>query len=119
MKLLFIALGSLSLALGILGIVLPLLPTTPFLLLSAALYMHSSPRLYEWLLNNRVLGGYIRNYQENKIIPRRVKIMSLITLWITILCSIFFVVDKHLLVQLSLLVIAIGVSIHILSHKSQ
>ena len=68
MKTLYIALGTLSLALGILGIFLPLLPTTPFLLLTAALYFKSSPRLYNWLLNQKHLGPYIRNFRENKAI---------------------------------------------------
>ena len=69
MKTLYIALGTLSLALGILGIFLPLLPTTPFLLLTAALYFKSSPRLYNWLLNQKHLGPYIRNFRENNAIP--------------------------------------------------
>lgn len=69
MKTLYIALGTLSLALGILGIFLPLLPTTPFLLLTAALYFKSSPRLYNWLLNQKHLGPYIRNFRENKSHP--------------------------------------------------
>ncbi|MDR2840025.1 MAG: YbaN family protein, partial [Paludibacter sp.] len=58
MKLLFIILGLISLALGIIGIFLPLLPTTPFLLLSAALFARGSQRLYNWLINHRVLGSY-------------------------------------------------------------
>ena len=66
MKTLCIILGSISLALGILGIFLPLLPTTPFLLLTAALYFKGSPRLYNWLLNHRHFGPYIRNFRENK-----------------------------------------------------
>ncbi|MFI3278925.1 MAG: YbaN family protein [Rikenellaceae bacterium] len=118
MKALFVALGTLSLALGILGIILPLLPTTPFLLLSATLYMHSSPRLYNWLLDNKYLGGYIRSYRECKVIPLRVKIVSLTILWLTILGSIFKVCESHLFIQILLFLIAIGVSWHILSHKS-
>ena len=73
MKTLYIVLGSISLALGILGIFLPLLPTTPFLLLTAALYFKGSPRLYNWLLNHRHFGPYIRNFRENKAIPLRAK----------------------------------------------
>ena len=85
MKTLYIALGTLSLALGILGIFLPLLPTTPFLLLTAALYFKSSPRLYNWLLNHKHLGPYIRNFRENKAIPLRAKIISISLMWITML----------------------------------
>ena len=74
MKTLYIVIGTISLALGILGIFLPLLPTTPFLLLTAALYFKGSFRLYNWLLNHRYFGPYIRNYRENKAIPLRAKI---------------------------------------------
>lgn len=89
MKTLYIALGTLSLALGILGIFLPLLPTTPFLLLTAALYFKSSPRLYNWLLNHKHLGPYIRNFRENKAIPLRAKIISISLMWITMLYCVF------------------------------
>ena len=66
MKTVCIILGTVSLALGIIGIFLPLLPTTPFLLLTAALYFRGSPRLYQWLLNHKCLGPYIRSFRENK-----------------------------------------------------
>ncbi|MFI3316297.1 MAG: YbaN family protein [Rikenellaceae bacterium] len=119
MKPLFIVLGSLCVLLGVLGIILPVLPTTPFLLLAATLYMHSSPRLYNWLLNHKYFGGYIRNYRENKIIPLRVKIMSLVILYATILTSTFTVGVGRIYLQLILAVVAIGVSWHILSFKSE
>ena len=90
MKVLYILFGTLSLALGIIGIFLPLLPTTPFLLLTAALYVRSSPRLYNRLLHHKYLGSYIRNFRENKAIPLRAKIISVSLIWITILNCIFF-----------------------------
>lgn len=89
MKVLYILFGTLSLALGIIGIFLPLLPTTPFLLLTAALYVRSSPRLYNRLLHHKYLGSYIRNFRENKAIPLRAKIISVSLIWITILNCIF------------------------------
>ena len=73
MKTLLSFLGIVSLALGIAGIFLPLLPTTPFLLLSAWLFVRSSPRLYAWLTNHPRLGPYIRNFRENRAIPLRVE----------------------------------------------
>ena len=76
MKVICIILGSLSLGLGIAGIFLPLLPTTPFLLLTAALYFRGSPRLYDWLLRQKRLGPYIRNFREHKAIPLHAKITS-------------------------------------------
>jgi len=117
MKTLYIILGSISLGLGILGIFLPLLPTTPFLLLTASLYFKSSPRLYNWLLNHKQLGPYIRNFREHRAIPLRVKIIAVSMVWITILYSIIFVIDM-LWVRILLFGIACGVSYHILSFKT-
>ena len=111
MKTLYIALGTLSLALGILGIFLPLLPTTPFLLLTAALYFKSSPRLYKHL------GPYIRSFRENKAIPLRAKIISISLMWITMLYCVFFIVP-YIWVKVILLIIAAGVTYHILSFKT-
>ncbi|MFR6707564.1 MAG: YbaN family protein [Bacteroides stercoris] len=117
MKVLYILFGTLSLALGIIGIFLPLLPTTPFLLLTAALYVRSSPRLYNRLLHHQYLGSYIRNFRENKAIPLRAKIISVSLIWITILNCIFFIVPYWWL-KAVLLLIAAGTSYHILSFKT-
>ena len=65
-KALYFIAGTVCLILGIIGIILPILPTTPFLLLAAGCYARSSERFYNWLLNNRILGSYIRNYREGK-----------------------------------------------------
>ena len=105
--------GTISLGLGIIGIALPLLPTTPFLLLAAACYSRSSEKFYLWLMNNRVFGSYIRNYREGKGIPIKVKISAVLFLWATILLSVFLVVDI-LYVRIALVVIAFLVSMHIL-----
>lgn len=117
MKALYISIGTLSLFLGILGIFLPLLPTTPFLLLTAALYFKSSPRLYAWLLNQKHLGPYIRNFRENKAIPLRAKIISVSLMWGTMLYCVFFIIP-FLWVKAVLLLIAAGVTYHILSFKT-
>ena len=77
MRYLLAAVGVLSLSIGIAGIFLPLVPTTPLLLLAAALFCRSSPKLYDWLLAHPVFGTYIRNYRENKAIPLKVKIVSI------------------------------------------
>ena len=115
MKTLFIILGSLSLALGIIGMFLPLLPTTPFLLLTAALYIKNSPRLYDWLISHRILGEYIRNFRENRAIPLHAKIISVSLLWATMLYCIFAVVDKWIWAQLLLAALAAAITWHILS----
>ncbi len=117
MKYIYISLGTLSLILGILGIFLPLLPTTPFLLLTAALYFKGSPQLYHWLLNHKYLGPYIRNFRENKAIPLRAKIISISLLWGTMSYCIFYIVP-YLWVKIILFLIAAGVTYHILSFKT-
>ena len=117
MKTICIILGTISLGLGILGIFLPLLPTTPFLLLTAALYFKGSPRLYQWLLNHKYFGTYIRNFRENKAIPLRAKIISLLLMWGKMLYCIFFLIPLGW-VMILLFLIAAGVTYHILSFKT-
>ena len=117
MKVLFAILGSVSLALGIMGVFLPVLPTTPFLLLSAALYMRSSQRLYGWLMSHKHLGEYIRNFREHKALPLRVKIVSVTMVWATLLyCAIF--VAKEWWMSAVFIAIAVGVTVHILSYRT-
>ncbi|MBC8357371.1 MAG: YbaN family protein [Candidatus Aminicenantes bacterium] len=116
-RLALILAGNFFVALGILGIFLPLLPTTPFLLLAAACYIRSSERFYNWLMNNKWLGNYIKNYREKKGIPLKVKVLSLSFLWLTIGYSVFFVVNIFLL-KVILILIAIGVTIHVLSIRT-
>ena len=77
MKIFYTVTGTISLVLGIIGIFVPLLPTTPFLLLSAAFYFRGSPRLYRWLIQQKQLGPYIKNFREYRAIPLRAKIISL------------------------------------------
>lgn len=108
-----VSLGTLSLGLGLLGVVVPLLPTTPFLLLSAALYTRGSPRLHAWLTGHRLLGPYIANYRAGRGIPRRTRIVSITLLWVTIGLSATFAVS-HIAARLLLLAIAVGVTVHLL-----
>ena len=107
-----IATGTFLIGVSIVGIFVPVLPTTPFLLLAAALYARSSRRFYNWLINNRILGRYIKNYREGKGIPLKVKIIAISILWITIGYSAIFAIDI-LWVRILLVLIAIGVSVHI------
>lgn len=117
MKYILAFLGSISLALGILGIFLPVLPTTPFLLLSAALYVRSSQRLYNWLMSHKHLGPYIKNFRENKAIPLRVKIVSVSLVWATLLyCAVF--VAWAWWMRLVFIAIAACVTVHILHYKT-
>ena len=117
MKYLLIILGSISLALGVIGIFLPLLPTTPLLLLAATLYVRSSDKLYQWLIHHKYLGSYIRNFREHRAIPLRAKIISVSLLWITLsYCSI--TVSEIIWIKLSFIALAISISWYILSFKT-
>lgn len=103
--------GTLSLGLGLLCIFVPLLPTTCFLLLAAWCYARSSQRLYNKLLNARLIGPYLRRYRDSRIIPPRVKIAALVMMWITIGYAVL--TYPNLAVRLTLLAVAIGVTLHL------
>jgi len=109
--------GTIFLGFGIIGIFLPILPTTPFLLLSAACYARGSQRFYNWLMNNKWFGNYIKNYREGRGIPLKFKIFTISLLWVTILTSIYFVINNFW-IKITLVIIAIGVTIHILTIKT-
>jgi hypothetical protein len=111
-RLVLVILGNIFVGLGILGIFLPLLPATPFFLLAAACFAKSSPKFYNWLMNNKWFGSYLKNYQDNKGIPKKVKTISILILWGVMLSTMFFAVGAILL-KIILFVIAIGVTIHI------
>ena len=103
--------GTLSLGLGILGIFVPLLPTTCFLLVAAWCYARSSSRLYDWLMQARWIGPYLRRYRDERSIPPHVKTASLVMMWITIGYSIY--AFPNLLIRAALLLTAIGVTWHL------
>jgi uncharacterized membrane protein YbaN (DUF454 family) len=119
-RVLWLIAGMICLVLGAIGIVLPILPTTPFLLASAACFCRSSSRMYNWLLDNKLFGEYIRNYREGRGLPMKTKITALTVLWATIGISTVFLLNRLLPpqfvlpMQLIMLAVAVGVSIHIL-----
>ena len=117
MKFLLLFLGTLCLVLAIVGIFVPVLPTTPLLLLTAYCYYRSSERMYTWLMSHPHLGPYIKNFREHRMIPRRVKVYILILLWSSLLfCA--YILDPLWLKGL-MMAIAIGVTWHILSYRSE
>ena len=109
---LLIVCGTLSVALGIIGIFLPLMPTTVFLLMGAACYARSSDRFYQKLITNRWLGSYIRNSREGRGMTRRQKGVTLGMLWAGMLATMIFTVTAWWL-HLLLLAIAFGVTVHV------
>ncbi len=117
LKSVYVGIGTFSLGIGIIGIVVPLLPTTPFLLLSAACYAKGSERMYQWFINIRWIGKTIKNYHEGNGISINGKIISIIFLWLTILVSMSLM-HPNTIVQLLLLIIAISVTYHIISLKT-
>lgn len=113
-RMILVVAGSLFVGLGILGAVLPVLPTTPFLLLAAACYVRSSRPLYHWLLTNRFFGEYLRRFRDGEGIPLATKIWAISLLWLSLGSSAFLAVPARLWwVRLLLLVIGLGVTTHI------
>ena len=111
-RVLFITFAIICIILGSIGIVTPVLPTTPFLLLAAFLFSRSSYRMHKLLLENRVFGKYISNYFNNKPIPIRQKIVSIFFLWFGLGLT-FYLADLHFWIVVLLIFIGIAVSIHI------
>ena len=111
---LLLALGMGSLATGIIGIFLPLIPTTGPLLLAAVCFDRSSPRFHSWLMNNRHLGGYIRNYQQGRGLPILQKVCIIGLLWTSITVSIAFAVSAWW-GRVLLAAIAVAVTAHVVT----
>jgi uncharacterized protein len=106
--------GAVSLGVGALGIVVPVLPTVPFLLLSAFCFGRSSPKAQRWLLGNRVFGRYLRGYLRNEGVPWKVRVVALGLLWATI-CLSEVLAHLPLFARIILPVIGMGVTIHLVT----
>lgn len=115
-KYILIIIGLLSLTLGIIGIFFPILPTTPFLLLSSFCFIRSSKKLYNWLINHKIFGKYIYNYLENHAIKKSAKISAMVFLWPSLSLTIYIIQSNP--IRLILFAIGIIVSKHILSLKT-
>jgi uncharacterized membrane protein YbaN (DUF454 family) len=111
-RILFLIVGVVSLATGVVGMFVPLLPTTCFLLLAAWCFARSSPRLHRWMFSNKWFGEYLSDYREGRGIPRALKVGSLSVMWLTIGVSVVFAIST-LWVRVLLLAIALGVTIHV------
>ncbi|MCC6931884.1 MAG: YbaN family protein [Deltaproteobacteria bacterium] len=109
--------GLISLLLGVVGIVVPLLPTTPFLLLSAVCFLNGSPKLHFWLVNHKYLGRQIAAYQTHRAISKKTRAAALTLLWGTILFSVIFIIQIAW-IKILLLIIALSVSIYLLRLKT-
>lgn len=118
MKWLFLSLAWLCVALGFLGVFLPVLPTTPFLLLALFLFARSSPRWRIALMRHPLLGPYIRGYASKEGLSVRAKTVTLVILWVTITVSVLWVADVWWS-RLILIGVAVGITLHILLKKTR
>ena len=115
-KKMYIFFGTFFLIMGSIGIFVPILPTTPFLILAAICYSYGSKKMYDWLTNNRLFGNLLKNYLEGKGMSIRAKLFSISSLWFFISFSVFFLIDIFW-IEIVLLLVAFGVTAHILLIK--
>lgn len=112
-----VAAGSVAMVIGGIGVVMPILPTTPFVIVAALCFSTSSPRMYGWLTRNRYFGEYIENYREGKGVSRRTKAYALIFLWSMLFVSALIM--RNGIVAIVLPIVGAAVSAHILLLKSR
>lgn len=117
-RIIYIVLGTCFLIIGAIGIVIPLLPTTPFWLLTCWFYVHSSETLYNRVMHNRYFGSYIRGFVVDKAIPLRSKIISISVMWISTLLTSFWLMG-YLWVKILLALISAVVTWYILSYPTK
>jgi uncharacterized membrane protein YbaN (DUF454 family) len=110
---LFVIAGSLCLALGVIGLFLPIMPTVPFLLLASACYMRGSRRMHAWLLAQPHFGHYIRDYEAGRGVPMRAKAFGIGMLWVSIFVSAYFFA-KDAWLRAVLFAVAVAVTIYLL-----
>lgn len=119
MRMVLLVIGYLAVAMAVAGLVLPLVPTTPFLLLAAACFSRASPRLNAWLHDNRWFGPYLRSYESGQGIPLHGKIGILVFLWLGLGASAWWGLPGDLwAVRLLLLAIGIGVTLHVVRMRT-
>ena len=118
-RLLWVLLGSISVCMGVIGTFVPGWPTTIFLIIASYFYIRSSDKLYNWLLNNKILGIYLKNYYSGKGMPVKAKIFSIVMMWIFGLLSIFlWIPSNFIIIKITVFILLIIGSIFILRVKS-
>ncbi len=108
--------GFLSMVIGLIGIVVPGLPTTPLMILAAACFAKSSQKFYDWIINNRLFGKHVKNYREGKGIPKKSKPVILSTLWFFVLFAVLIAIPDSAppISKISTLILAVIGTIFIL-----
>ena len=89
--------GSISVSVGLIGIIVPGLPTTVFMLIAAACFYRSSQRFYDWIISHKLFGHHVKNYREGKGMPKRAKVMAFLFRWGFVLFAVAFGIPDHLL----------------------
>jgi len=112
----FLVLGTLSLGIGMIGVLLPVLPTTPFLLMAAFFYLRSSKRMYNWMLSHKVFGSYIYCYMKHRGVSQKAKNGTLIFLWSMLILSMSFIPGWQ--IKIILVIVGVAVSTHIMLLKT-
>lgn len=110
--------GILFALLALLGALLPLLPTTPFLLLSAACFYRSSAKFYHLIFHNPLFGHYLRDYKEGRGVPLRVKATALSFTWLSTIVSVIFFIP-WLWLKLLVIAISLAITIHVLMIRTR
>jgi uncharacterized membrane protein YbaN (DUF454 family) len=118
LKYLYLIIGFLLVGIGFVGIFVPLLPTTIFLILASFCFVRSSPKANEWLKNHKLLGVYVDNYQNKTGLSKSAKIINIFVLWVSISFSALLFTDE-IYIKIILFLIAVGVSIHLLMVKTK
>lgn len=116
-KIILLIIGVITMSLGFVGIFLPVFPTTPFLLVALACFVNSSTKMHRFILENKYLGPYVKDYTSGNGIPMKAKWRAVSLIWITIGFSAIFVLDKWSL-RILILSIATLVSIYIFTRKT-
>ena len=116
-KWLLVTAGILAVVFAVIGIFVPLLPTTPLLLLAAGCFIRSSPRLYIWLIHRKWFGKYIHHYREHRAITSQARMVTLLLLWGVIGATALFIVNVWW-VRILLAVVAFSVTLHLLHLKN-
>ena len=100
--------GFIIMIIGLIGIIIPGLPTTPLMILAAACFAKSNQRFYDWIINNKLFGHHVKNYREGKGIPKTSKPIILLTLWSFVLFAVLYAIpDEVAISKIGTLVLAI------------
>lgn len=96
-RFIWFSLGFIIMSIGLIGIIIPGLPTTPLMILAAACFAKSSQRFYDWIINNKIFGKHVKNYREGKGIPSKSKKVIIPTLWFFVIFAILIGIPQHLI----------------------